>query len=364
MKLPLSILHLEDDDNDAELIFAELQNEGIASKTTRAKSRKAFETAIGRQSFDLVLADFSVPGFDGLCALATAREKWPDVPFILVSGTLGEEKAIESMKRGATDYVLKTRLSRLVPAVRRAMAEVETRLEKRRAEQEREVYARKLQMLSRRLVEAQETERRRIARELHDEVGQSLTVMLLNLQGLSKSLASSSHAARVQETISVVEHVLEQVRNMSLDLRPPMLDDLGLEAALRWYVRRNAELAGLEAVVELDTAEQRFDSVVETECFRIAQEALTNVTRHANAKSVRVELAADESKLHLWIRDDGKGFDVPAMKDRTLRGSSLGLMSMEERALLAGGGLELNSSLGRGTEVHAWFPLTSRAASA
>ena len=151
--------------------------------------------------------------------------------------------------------------------------------------------------------------------------------------------------------------MLEQVHDISLDLRPSILDDLGLEPALRWYTERQAALVELKAEFHGGSLEQRLDPVIETECFRIAQEALTNVVRHAQAKSVTVELREEDGQLHLRVRDDGVGFDVAVVRERAVRGTSLGLLSMEERAVLAGGRLEFNSAPGRGTEVHAWFPL-------
>lgn len=355
MTRPLRILHLEDDPLDANLIRSVLQREGIECIVTRVEDKAEFCAALEKET-DLVLADFSVPGFNGLSALALLRKKSSDVPFILVSGTLGEERAIESLRSGATDYVLKTRLARLVPAVRRAMSEVEDRVAIRRAEAEREKYSRKLGRLSRRLVEVQENERRSIARELHDQVGQSLTIAQLNLQ----AMLQSPNPARVKETLSVIDDVLEEVRNLSLNLRPSLLDDLGLEPALHWYFSRQAALAKLEVAMELQPLKQRLDPVIETECFRIAQEAMTNIVRHAGAHLVKVQLGADERSLHLRVRDDGVGFEVAATRDEAVRGASLGLLSMEERAALAGGGLEFISHPGDGAEVHAWFPLKWR----
>jgi signal transduction histidine kinase len=286
-----------------------------------------------------------------------AHARYPEVPFILVSGTLGEERAIDSLKNGATDYVLKQRLSRLVPAVRRAMQEVKGRDERKLAEKKREEYGRKLQVLSRRLVGAQETERRNLARELHDEIGQALTVAQINLQALLQSPGTKTLVPRLQECLAVIERVLEQVDDISLNLRPSILDDLGLEPALRWFIGRQTERVGLQAKFYSDPLEQRLEPVIETECFRVAQGALTNVVRHAQAKSVRVELHQQAGQLHLRVRDDGIGFDVAAVREQAVLGASLGLLSMEERAALAGGGLEFISSSGQGTEVHAWFPL-------
>jgi signal transduction histidine kinase len=142
-----------------------------------------------------------------------------------------------------------------------------------------------------------------------------------------------------------------------LDLRPSILDDLGLEPALRWYTDRQAALVELKVKFHADKLAQRLDPMIETECFRVAQEALTNVVRHAQAKVVTVELRKEAGQLHLRVRDDGIGFNVAAVREKAVRGASLGLLSMEERALLAGGELEFISIPGQGTEVHAWFPL-------
>ena len=218
-------------------------------------------------------------------------------------------------------------------------------------------YRQKLQALSRRLVEAQETERRHLARELHDETGQALTALQLNLQALMESPGTNALKPRLNESLNVVERLMEQVQEISLDLRPSLLDDLGLEPALVWLTGRQAALAGLKGSVRAGALEQRLDPLIETACFRIAQEALTNVVRHARAQAVAVDLHAKEGWLHLRVRDDGAGFDVGFMREQAVRGASLGLLSMEERAALAGGGLEFKSSPGAGAEVHAWFPL-------
>ncbi len=354
---PLRILHLEDNPVDAELIQHQLEAGDIVCQITRVQTRADFEGALQRGGIDLVLADFAMPGFDGMVAMKLARELAPEVPFILVSGTVGEECAIESLTNGATDYVLKGRLSRLVPAVQRATKEIEQRAQRRRAEQSREEYSRKLKALSRRLVEAQETERRHIARELHDEIGQTLTLAQLNLQAVLTQPGTEAVRPRLQESLAAVERVLEQVHDISLNLRPSMLDDLGLEAALRWYTNRQAALVGLQVKFIVPPLTRRLDSRIETECFRIAQEALTNVVRHAQAKMVTVELRRTDGHLRLRIEDDGAGFDVETRRQKAVAGGSLGLLSMQERAALAGGGLEIKSAPGAGTQVEAWLPL-------
>lgn len=224
-------------------------------------------------------------------------------------------------------------------------------------EVDRQRATQKLQVLSHRLVEVQESERRHIARELHDEIGQSLTVAEMNLQAALQSPGQETVTRKLQESIQAVERVLSQVQDLSLNLRPSMLDDLGLEPAVRWYVQRQAALLGVKPEFRADKLERRLDPLVETECFRVAQEALTNVVRHSRATALSVELRKEDDHLHLSVKDNGQGFDVSAQRSGAVGGDSLGLLSMEERAALVGGRLELKSAPGRGTEVHAWFPL-------
>jgi PAS domain S-box-containing protein len=217
----------------------------------------------------------------------------------------------------------------------------------------------RLQALSRQLVRAQEDERQRLAHELHDEIGQSLTAAQLNLQLLLGLPDRAELSGRLEDSLALIDRVLQQVRALSLDLRPAMLDDLGLAAALRWYVNRQAERAGLTAHFVAEPPTLRTSSELETTCFRIAQEALTNIVRHAQARQIVVELRQRDTELCLVINDDGIGFDVVEAQRRAAVGVSLGMLGMQERALLMGGQMTIESTPGRGTCVYARFPQPS-----
>ncbi len=215
-----------------------------------------------------------------------------------------------------------------------------------------------LKTFSRRLIEAQEAERQSIARELHDEIGQVLTAVRINLQSIQRSGAADQSNPRFDESIAVVDEALGRVRDLSIELRPSLLDDLGLSAALRWYVDRYAQRTGIIAEVLNDFEEDsRLPRELETACFRIAQEALTNVARHAQAGSVSVQLERSWDRMLLTVMDDGVGFDLDSMRKNALAASALGLRGMEERALAVGGHIEIDSGSGRGTRVRASFPL-------
>lgn len=219
----------------------------------------------------------------------------------------------------------------------------------------------RLRALSHQILEVQENERRHIARELHDEIGQSLTAVKINLETILRLPDTTTVEPHVAESIAIVERVLQQVRAISLDLRPSMLDDLGLESALRWYLTRQAERAGLTAEFTADLIHVQLPPEVGITCFRIVQEALTNIVRHARARHVRLELRRRGSTLHLKISDDGIGFDPHEAQARAAHGTSLGLVGMQERVLLAGGELMIEAAHGHGTTIRAQFPISSAA---
>ncbi len=219
----------------------------------------------------------------------------------------------------------------------------------------------RLKTLSRRLMEGQEQERHHIARELHDEIGQSLTAVKMSLQAIVRVPDSKAISSQLKESMTIVDHALQQVRNLSLDLRPSLLDDLGLVAALRWYVDRQAQWTGLDTEFIADTIATRLPPDLETACFRVTQEAFTNIVRHARAHHVYVKLQQNVDELQLIIRDDGIGFNVQAAEERATRGSSLGLLGMQERVFFAGGKMEIVSRPERGTEIHARFPIQESA---
>jgi PAS domain S-box-containing protein len=218
----------------------------------------------------------------------------------------------------------------------------------------------RLQSLSRQLVEAQEEERRRIARELHDEIGQALTALKFNLQSVQRTAGAAVPA--LDESIDIAERTLQQVRNLSLDLRPSLLDDLGLAAALRWYLDRQAQRTGWRTRFTSDHPDLRLPTHLETVCFRVAQEALTNAARHAHATEVWLDVRRRNGELLLTILDDGVGFDVYATHRRALGGRSFGVLGMQERVALVGGRLDISSTPASGTGIRMSLPIAAAAA--
>jgi PAS domain S-box-containing protein len=227
--------------------------------------------------------------------------------------------------------------------------------ERKRAAEALEAANRQLRILSRQLFHIQEEERRHLARELHDEIGQTLTAAKINLKIIAPDVPAKV-SCRLDDSIQLLDGLLRQVRQLSLDLRPPLLDELGLVPTLRWLVDQQAQRAGLRVTFTTNVNGLEIDPDVQTACFRVAQEAITNIIRHSGAKNVAVELRCEGERLTLSVRDDGAGFDPAVIQQRT-HDFTLGLVSMKERALLVHGGLEVHSALGQGAEIRAWFPL-------
>lgn len=229
------------------------------------------------------------------------------------------------------------------------LAELARRLDE--AQQQRE----RLRQLSAQAMRAQEEERKRVARELHDDTAQALTALLVKLRALERGVRDEGQRRELEELRGLVAHTLEGVRRLAVDLRPSTLDDLGLPAATMAYAQQFARIWGLPVHLRVDRLEGRLAPDVELALYRVLQEALANVAKHAGASQAWVSLRRGRSDLALKVRDDGRGFDVAAVLRERERG--LGLFGMQERMALVGGSLSVRSRPGAGTEVVARVPL-------
>jgi PAS domain S-box-containing protein len=228
--------------------------------------------------------------------------------------------------------------------------------ERTQAAKELEEANRQLRFLSRRLFKVQEEERRHLARELHDEIGQALTAAKINLQSVTAE-GDDATRARLKETTAILDRLLGQVRQISLDLRPSMLDDLGLVPALRSLLDQQGRRASVAVRFSAEDMPENIDPEIQTTCFRIAQEAITNVVRHAKARQIDLDLRRENEELQLRVHDNGVGFDVESPQVETV---GLGLIGIKERAALLGGRAGIISSPGNGTTIEVFLPLLLR----
>jgi two-component system sensor histidine kinase UhpB len=487
MKKPLQVLLVEDSDADAFLILSELRRHGYEVHCRRAQTEAAFRAELDTRRFEVILADYRLPSFNAASALQIVREKHIDVPFIIVSGTIGEEVAVAAMKAGAQDYVMKGKLARLVPAVERELGDAEVRRARVRAEEELRFQAdllkavgqaivatdprgkitywnrpaeklfgwtasqalgkdldelvsprksppshstiqlslekertwvgekavrrrdgvlltalvnnaplydpsgrvagmiqvstdlterklaelqlqnsrEQLRALTSRLQSVREEERKGLSRDIHDELGQVLTGLKMELAWMRSRLQAPGAVARkalLQKIAflgSQIDASANCIRKLCSELRPGILDDLGLAAAIEWQAREFTKRTGIKCHLTNQADGLSLSPEANTAVFRIFQEILTNVARHAQANNVTVLLTHTEAMLILEATDDGRGIP-PA----DLTGSkSLGLLGMRERAMALGGNIEFRAAQAGGTAVSLRLPL-DRVASA
>jgi signal transduction histidine kinase len=217
----------------------------------------------------------------------------------------------------------------------------------------------RLQHLSHRLIEVQEEERRHLSRELHDEFGQLLLAIELQLHA-AKAGAGGTAQADLEQSIALLRRAGEQVRDLALELRPPILEVAGLGGTLRWLAEQHQQRTGMITQVTIESTDVHGD--VATACFRVTQQALTNIVQHAQARNVWIDVSQDGAYLQLAIRDDGTGFDVTKSLEKAISRGHLGLLGMMERAQILGGHLDIDSQPGLGTRIRAVFPLAANVA--
>jgi signal transduction histidine kinase/DNA-binding LytR/AlgR family response regulator len=357
-------------------------------------------TLADRPRFDAVILGPS-PGAPGpLDALRKLHSLSADTPVIILAAHNGGETAVAAFKLGAQDYILQQegylselvfslnsllrradtdrlnqRLSRELAELNHSLeAKVASRTEELQAEiavrQKAETaaaeHAARLQTLSKRLFKIQEDERRAIARELHDQVGQMLTGLKFQLEALVRDADTRGLPVDVKEklaeSLALGTELMGHVRELTQQFRPRILDDLGLRAALEWHARLFQRQTGVAATVEVSLPEQPLPIELQIAVFRIVQEALTNIARHAGCSEASVTVthasgtgAADgEARLLVEITDRGHGFDLDAVLASR---NSIGLTGLTERVTLAGGTVEIFSRRGQGTRIHAEFPI-------
>jgi signal transduction histidine kinase len=227
--------------------------------------------------------------------------------------------------------------------------------ERRKAEETLRQSYEQIRSLTNHLQNIREEERTRIAREIHDELGQKLTVMKMDVAWLTKGLTNDNAALqKLQDLTDLLDGTLHSVRRISTELRPSLLDDLGLAAAMEWHLREFEKRSGLKTTFNQPEEELQFDDHVKTAIFRIFQESLTNVARHSDANHVKVDLIANENQVVLKIKDNGKGFD----KQKAAQSKTLGILGMRERAESLGWHFEIQSSSEKGTQVLVTIPST------
>ena len=334
----IRVLHLEDSEFDHELTLVHLKRGGLRVHALRIDSEADFISALD-QKWDAIISDYNLPGFSGLVALDLLAARGRDLPFILVSGEIGEDTAVAAMRNGASDYLLKNNLARLVPALLHAIEATETRRARERADRELGESQQRLRELAQHLQTSIEQERAAIAREIHDDVGGSLTALKFDLAWIARHSTSAEVTARVNSALETVTLAIDSSKRIMHNLRPAILEQ-GLVAALQWITLRFEKRTGIECLLRLPRYALEFPAGVPLVAYRTAQEALTNISKHAQASRVELDLSLAGGVLSLEISDNGRGLN----QDDLAKVRSFGIRGLRERAGTVGGWVDLSSS--------------------
>jgi signal transduction histidine kinase len=348
----LRVLHLEDNDEDHALVAVHLRRGGIHAELQRVESEAELSTALARE-WDLILSDYNLPGYSGLAALDKVRAMGKLVPFILVSGEIGEDIAVQAMRNGANDYLLKSNLARLAPAALLAIEANRTRIAKQRADLALSRSRQQLRELAQHLQTSIEQERAAIAREIHDDVGGALTAVKFDLAWIARHAASPDIAERVNQALESVAHAHEASQRIMHNLRPAILEQ-GLVAALQWMTDRFAKRTGLTVEFRTSHDSLLLATGVPLVAYRFAQEALTNVSKHAHASRVSVDVSQAGGVLSIEVTDNGRGLHAEDLA----KARSFGLRGLHERAETVGGWVDISSTPGTGTSLILSVPLS------
>jgi signal transduction histidine kinase len=363
----LRVLIVEDDPLDAELIVRELTKSGFDPQWSRVETPADFLSRLAQDPPDVIISDNAMPQFSSAGALTCLQDSRLTIPFIVVSHSIGEEEAVQLIRNGAADYLMKDRLGRIGEAVRQALEQQRLRVEHATAQQAVEDRTRdlvashhSLRALASELTLAEQRERKRLSEELHDYLAQMLALGRMKMAQLRKKVDSAPMALPlVQEIDDLFAKALTYTRSLMAKLSPPVLDELGLPAALRWLAEQ-MPLHGLAVEVRLEQEKVPLPDDQAVLLFQSVRELLINTAKHAGTDRATVALRIDDDqRLCIEVRDEGRGFDV-ALLDQVLASEHFGLLSVRERMEAMGGQLDVKSKIGEGTTMTLTLPLAAR----
>ena len=356
-KIPVRILHLEDSPTDHRLVVLTLRRAGMKCSFTQVDALQAFAEQLAGGGFDIVLADYRLPGFTALDAWQKVVAQPAPPPFILLSGAIGEAAAVDAMRLGIADYVLKDDMARLPHVIARALEMHQAQLGRALAARELADSQQRLAELTEHLQSSIEQERAAIAREIHDDIGGALTAIRFDLAWVARHTTQDGVRQHTEAATAMLQHALGASQRIMMNLRPPILDQ-GLVAAVQWLAENFERRTGLRTQVCSSAPHIPVTDAIQLVAYRTAQEALTNVSKYAQATSVHIDLTHSEGVLTLEVADNGCGTSASALA----KPKAFGIKGLRERARTVDGWLDISSQPGQGTSVIVSIPLPSLAA--
>lgn len=351
---PLNILHLEDSVQDHRLVCRTLDKNALAYSITRVETLSDFRELAATGSFDVILADYRLPGFTAVDAWSALQPRDNRPPVILLSGAIGEAAAVSAIQLGISDYLHKDDLSRLERVILRSLEVHRARKAKEKADLALTVSEKRLSELTGYLQTAIESERASIAREIHDDIGGSLAAAKLDLSWIAKHGTDPAVLAHIQAATDMLQHALGASQRIMMNLRPSILDQ-GLFAAVHWLASNFEKRTGIKTILRANNEDLDPEKSVQLTAYRTAQEALTNISKYARCSLVQIEISDAEDFLTMEIKDDGVGIS----EQELLKPDAFGIRGLRERARSVGGWLDVSTWQGAGTAVILSVPLTS-----
>lgn len=350
----IRVLIVEDDSAYVRLTNELLkENSRIKFELIHAKRFNDALRRINSEAFDAVLLDLNLPDSSGISTFERLYAESPHMPIIVLTSLEDDELGVITVQKGAQDYLSKGKVDGNLLA-----CSIQYALERKRAEETLKQSREHLRNLSTHLQTVREEERANIAREIHDELGQILTALKMDLSWISKKYSDHKTILEKTESMSrIVDATIQSVKRICTELRPQVLDDLGLSAAIEWQAEEFKKRSGIACEVDFNTEEIALDKKRSIALFRILQEALTNIARHTNATTVKVRMEKTDGLLLLEVKDNGKGITEKQVSDP----HSFGLIGMRERAVFLGGDFQITGSPNNGTTVTVNIPLEEKA---
>ena len=352
---PIQILHLEDSLPDHEIVLRTLRKSDLLFEISRVEKLNEFSQALVERHFDVILADYRLPGFTALDAWQTLAAMPQRPPFILLSGAIGEVAAVDVIKLGMSDYLLKDDMGKLTHVISRAIEVSDIKRAKEKADTELVASEQRLAQFAEHLQTSIEQERSAIAREIHDDIGGSLAAIKFDLAWIGRHHTDQATLSHLEAASAMLQHAIGASQRIMMNLRPAILDQ-GLEAAIEWLAREFEKRSGTKTLFHASLQHADTPKAIELTAYRTAQEALTNISKHAQCTRVRIELSDAEAVLTLEITDNGQGI-AAAQQDKP---RAFGLKGLQERARTVGGWLDVSSRESQGTSITLSIPLSAK----
>lgn len=348
----LKILHIEDSVADQALARLSLKRGQLPCTLTTVDSLQEVQGALETQDFDLILADYHLPGFTALDVWDLVCDRADAPPFVLLSGAIGESAAVDIMRLGISDYLLKDQINGLPHVIKRAVEVHEARRARRRAALQLAESEKRLAELTEHLHTSIEQERANISREIHDDIGGSLTAVKFDLAWLIRNSPEGKQREHARSALEMLEHALGASQRIMQNLHPPVLDQ-GLVAAVQWLAQDFERRTGIPAQLHTSREHMEIAPAQQVVVYRTAQESLTNISKYAQASQVKLDLSDHEGFLTLEVTDNGVGLS----QDDRNKPQSFGLRGLSERARTIQGWLDVSSHPGLGTSIILTIPL-------